>query len=200
MRKIIALLLGLASFSAYAQPDFENGFIVMNNQDTLKGTVRDRTEGVFPKLYKKVRFKASGKKKARKYSADQIKGYSKGGQLFESVMKKDLDDELLGLQLTDSKSYDRVFLKVVLRGPASYYQLEWLDQDAQQIDRADYIKKENSPTFVRSTQGIFGLKKKKLAAYFDDCPDLQQKIRNKEMTSSMEVVKFYNDWMSKYDL
>jgi hypothetical protein len=44
---------------------------------------------------------------------------------------------------------------------------------------------------VRATQGIFGLKRKLLAEYFEDCPALQKTLEEKDLRSVFEVVDFY---------
>ena len=46
--------------------------------------------------------------------------------------------------------------------------------------------------YVRT--GLFGLNKKRLISYFNDCKDLQQLIANKTLTSPYDVLRYYNDW------
>ncbi|MFT5735908.1 MAG: hypothetical protein ACI9SG_000241, partial [Maribacter sp.] len=52
--------------------------------------------------------------------------------------------------------------------------------------------------FVRANQGIFGVKKKRLASLLSDCPGLSQKILNREFKHVFEVLEFYNTY--KIDL
>jgi hypothetical protein len=48
---------------------------------------------------------------------------------------------------------------------------------------------------VRVTQGVLGLKKKILERCFEDCPELMEKIHNKELCLPAEIARFYNDWL-----
>ena len=50
----------------------------------------------------------------------------------------------------------------------------------------------DEPSFVRVTQGILGLKKKRLTEYFRDCPELIYKIENGELKDPVEIANFYN--------
>lgn len=165
------------------------------NGDTIQGLVKDRKEGMFPKLYEKIRFKQSGKKVTRKYHASEIKAYSVNGQLYESANESALEDGLLGRLQPENTQGNSIFLKVITKGPASHYQLEWVEQESGVIETINYLKKTSSPIFIRSTQGIFGLKKRRVTEYFNDCPILQSKIESKELVTSQEVVNFYNDWI-----
>jgi hypothetical protein len=58
----------------------------------------------------------------------------------------------------------------------------------------DLLIKWEDAYFIRSTQGIFGLKKKTLSKYFDDCPELVRQIESKELKKVPEVVNFYNSY------
>jgi len=50
---------------------------------------------------------------------------------------------------------------------------------------------------VRVTQGILGLKRKRLIEYFWDCPDLVQAIEKKELNEIHEVYNFYLEYCVK---
>ncbi|MDN5217462.1 hypothetical protein QQ020_35650 [Fulvivirgaceae bacterium BMA12] len=198
MKKIgISMLFLILCSICYAQNGFEPGFIITLSGDTVHGVLRDRKEATFLKLYKKVRFKPEGKNATKKYNANQIRAYAIGDQMFESVNENALHQDivLFNRRLPSNNSNDRVFLKVIVNGVASYYQKEWVDQDSGVLEVVDYIKKAHNPKFVRATQGILGLKKRKLSAYFSDCPPLQLKIKNKDIVTSLEVVRFYNNWI-----
>lgn len=45
--------------------------------------------------------------------------------------------------------------------------------------------------YVRVTQGVLGLKKKKLMDYFWDCPELVQALEKKELKEIHEVINVY---------
>ena len=43
----------------FSQKDYQKGYIVSNEGDTIQGFVKDRKEGAFGKLYKKIYFNFS---------------------------------------------------------------------------------------------------------------------------------------------
>lgn len=55
----------------------------------------------------------------------------------------------------------------------------------------DLLKKSGDPSFTRATQGVFGLKRRTLGNYFADCPDLSEKIAQKEQKAASELVDIY---------
>jgi hypothetical protein len=179
----------------YAQKDYELGYIIKNDNDTLRGLVKDRKPPPFGKLYKKVYFKK--KHKRRKYSPGQIIGYKQGSREFES-MWIDISNHLFNEKYTSIPNYgEKEFLKVVEKGYLTYYHREFEDSESDYIDEIGLFKRADENSLIRVTQGIFGLKKKKLKLYFNDCPELVKKIENKEFKSPIEIVRFYNSWKIK---
>jgi len=87
---------------------------------------------------------------------------------------------------------EREFLKVIEKGYLTYYQREFEYSDY--IDQIDLFKRDNEDYLVRVSQGVFGLRKKSLAAYFNDCPELVEKIKNNELKTAIEITRFYNSW------
>jgi hypothetical protein len=79
---IACILLFFYSKPILAQKHFEEGFIVLNNGDTITGFIKDRKPDPFGKLYKKIRYKGKGKSK---YGPHEILAYKKGKILFESI-------------------------------------------------------------------------------------------------------------------
>lgn len=173
------------------QKYFEEGYVVLNNGDTIIGLVKDRTPDPFGKLYKKIKFKGEGKSK---YGPDEISSYKKGDALYESIGLKDAGGFLQQDYHITSNEKGKEFIRVVHRGYVNHYFLEFQDADSGYFDHFSYFKKENGNELVRTTQGLFGLKKKRLATFFKDCPTLAAKIRNKELKSAHEVATFYNEW------
>lgn len=141
--------------------------------------VSDRKTGSFGKIYEKIRFKGNRKKK--RFPPKQIKAYKIGDTSYRSIF-------------LDGK---QTFLKVESEGYVNYYTYELQEQGEQLVLEIDYLQKENSDLLVRATQGLFGLKRKRLAQFFGDCPILVQKIQNKEFRYVFEVVDFYNNWKSE---
>ena len=86
------------------------------------------------------------------------------------------------------------FLKLIAKGYLSYYHWEFEDSESDYIDAIGLFKRENEDSFARVSQGIFGLKKKHLAKYFKDYPDLVSKIEQGILKDPLEIVKIYNSW------
>jgi hypothetical protein len=78
----VLLLFFFYSKPILAQKHFEEGFIVLNNGDTITGLIKDRKPDPFGKLYKKIRYKGKGKSR---YGPHEILAYKKGEMLFESM-------------------------------------------------------------------------------------------------------------------
>lgn len=185
-------LLGLP-FESAAQDDYQEGFVVTNANDTLYGTVRDRKTGAFGKLYKKIKFK--GKRGKSKYSPKEIISYNKGGVTFET-MQLIRTGHFFDDKYEVSAGGDFLFLKVIEKGYLTYYQLEFEDGESDFIDSIDLFKKRDGEMLIRATQGIFGLRRKSLMRFFNDCPPLVKKIERKEFKYPIEVSSFYNIWKS----
>lgn len=163
----------------YGQRNFDKGYVITLKNDTLYGEVSDRKLGPFGGIYDEIRFK--GKRRNRKYQPKEIKEYKIGETIFRT---KFLDGEF-------------VFLKLKTDGFVTHYVYELQEQGEEMILDIDYLQKGPNANLVRVTQGIFGLKKKRLARLFYDCPPLVEKILNKEVKYTYELVDFYNKWIAQ---
>ena len=182
------LLLLLVATSIKAHADYEPGYIILNNNDTIYGSIRDRTDY---KLFDKIRFRQENRK-TKRYSAYDIKGYKKGIYSFESLWYKE-ESEFFRFAYLNRKGYGKkVFLKVLVKGELSCYAKEYVDDDNFYFDYFELFKQNGENKFQRATQGMFGLKKKRLTRYFFDCPNLVNKINNNSIKSPLDVVTYYN--------
>jgi len=189
---LIFIALSLPYF-AFAQGDYEPGYIIMNSNDTIKGFVKDRKSPPFGKLYDKIRFKNSSEK--RKYSPQQISGYKQGNRVFESLWLE-ISPALIDESYTiDPNTGEKQFLKVDQKGYLTLYQMEITDSDSDYIDQIPLFKRVGENYLIRVTQGMFGLKKKNLQAYFKDCPELMKKVEHRELKTPFEIAVFYNSWI-----
>ncbi|QCX01989.1 hypothetical protein FGM00_18410 [Aggregatimonas sangjinii] len=186
------LFLLTIPLSLFGQKQYEKGFVVLNNQDTLYGFVRDRKPSPFGRLYKKIRFK--GEKGRSKYGPEQIRAYRKGGIIFESVWMQETGHFLSQNYTSIANVGEQRFLKVVVKGYLTYYQWEFEDADSDYIDAIDLFKKKDDTSLIRVTQGLFGLKRKSLKRFFKDCPPLVKKLEKKEFKHPIDVANFYNSW------
>ncbi len=174
---MLVFFLGL-TFEGAAQDDYQQGYVVTNTNDTLHGMVRDRKTGAFGEIYDKIRFKSKGRKK--RLAPNDILGYKIGNTEFKSLF---LENEL-------------TFLKVASEGYVSHYKYELQEQGEQLVIDIDYLQKGKNSSLTRATQGLLGLKRRRLANLFSDCHELVEKMQNKEFKYVFEVVDFYNGWKS----
>ncbi|RPA68008.1 hypothetical protein EF405_13780 [Cyclobacteriaceae bacterium YHN15] len=177
-----------------AQTDYLQGYIIGHNLDTVYGHIKDRKGGTFAKIYKKIRFKGNGIF-VKKYSPKRILGYKKGEDVFESHWIETSTSFLTIEYLSRENLGKKYFLKVKQRGFLTYYHWEFLEYDSFVLQWVDLFKRSDEDYFVRVTQGVFGLKKKRLERYFEDCPELMEKIHSKELRLPAEIARFYNDWL-----
>ncbi len=182
-------------FFFLGQKDFQSGYVVTKENDTLIGLVRDRKEPPFGKLYKKIIFKKGRKKK--KFGPEEINAYKRGDNHFESLWIQDNTYPFQGKYLSKPNYGSKEFLKVIEKGYLSYYHWEFEDSESDYIDAIGLYKREEEDSFARVSQGIFGLKKKYLAKYFRDYPDLVSKIEYGELKDPVEIVKIYNLWKER---
>jgi len=176
---------------AFGQKHYQGGYIITIKNDTLTGLVKDRKPQPFGKLYKKIHFKGKNTIR-RKYSAEQIAGYKQGDSQYESLWI-DVSQNIFKANYTSTpNSGEKCFLKIIIKGYLSYYHWEYQDSESGYIDEIDLYKRMDEPSFERVTQGILGLKKKRLAEYFQDCPELISKIESGELKEPVEIANFYN--------
>ncbi len=179
------------SINSFAQNRYLSGYVVMNNGDTLRGTIMDRNTNQ-GRLYRKIRFKSADSKR-KKYDAYDLQGYSVEGVQFES---KWFSEEGIPFNMRYMSKYglgNKVFLRVQVKGEVTCYTKEFVDGDDIAIGGFELFQKKGEDMLQRANQGILGLKKKKLAAYFSDCPKLVDKITAGEIKRAVEVARYYNE-------
>lgn len=178
------------SFQALKAQNYEPGYIVTNTNDTLYGFVKDRSDGA---LYKKIRFK-NELGKVKRYTPQDLLGYKSGIHIYESLWYKE-ESQFFKFDYYSRPGYgDKVFLKVLAKGRLSCYAKAYIQDDNDYVDEFELFLRTSKQTMVRATQGVFGLKKKRLAAYFWDCPRLVEKINNNVITKPLDVVAYYNEF------
>jgi hypothetical protein len=186
---LITLML-FCSFQPINAQDFERGYIVLNNNDTLYGVVKDRNDGT---LFEKIRFK-DNRGKVKRYTADDLLAYKVGINTYESLWYAE-ENEFLKFNYYSRPGYGRkVFLKILAKGHLSCYAKEFMYDDNNFIDQFELFLRDGEKTMARATQGIFGLKKKRLSNYFWDCPILVKKINHDSINTPLNVVSYYNEF------
>lgn len=201
MKKItvyLSFIFLFCSVLTFGQKNYVDGYVILNNHDTLYGKIKDRKIGGYPKLYPKIKFKSQDGK-TKSYSPEHILGYKSGTSVFESLWFKDVGPLINPEGISQTGVGEKQFFKLVVKGYLSLYYLEYVNADGN-WDYTPYFKRENESTMVFVRYGLLGLNKKQLIAYFKDCPTLQTKIKTKAFTNPYEIIVFYNYWYSKQQL
>ena len=191
-RYILFILFAFTIIPGHAQKKgYARGYIINLEGDIVEGWVKDRSAGTFFELYKHIRFKSDNSLLTRKYSPDEILGYGQNEQHFESVPLFE-ETAFFKFRYYVHEDYDRIFLKVVsMNADLTYFHWEYVDSESNYMDHTPLFYREGSTEMVRVTQGIRGLKRKRLMEYFGDCPALVKAVEEKELNEIEEVYSFY---------
>lgn len=185
---VLLLLFLFGSSELRAQKKgYYDGYIITLEGDTLRGLIRDRQPAPFEQLHATVRFKKKWHKK--KYRPDQIRGYGYNQLHFESVAIEE-DASFFRFNYKTDLNQKPIFLKVVWKNPdLILYEWEFVHDDNDYIDSFPLLYRPREDRWVRVTQGIFGLKRKKLVPFFLDCPQLALGIQNKTINTLHEILE-----------
>jgi len=177
----LLLLFSLALYPLSAQKrSFFEGYIIEQRGDTIYGLIKDRSPEPFVSLYSKVRFRAAGTSRTRKYGPRDIWGYGYQGQDFISMPLRE-ESQFFKFRYYTDASAPWVFLRVVQQSKELIYLEQlFIHDDNSYLDSFPLFYRPNSNELVRVTQGILGFKRKQLAAYFSDCPALIEELQIKK--------------------
>ena len=189
---MLLILFAFIIIPTHAQKKgYSQGYIINSEGKTIEGWVKDRSSGSFLDLYTQIRFKPVNVAFRRKYSPDEILGYGLDNQHFESVPLYE-ETAFFKFRYYIHEDYDRVFLKIIsMNADLTYFHWEYVDSESNYLDYTPLFYRSGSNEMVRVTQGILGLKRKRLIEYFWDCPELVQAIEKKELNEIDEVYNFY---------
>ena len=191
-RYILIILIAFTIIPAHAQKKgYSPGYIINLEGETVEGWVKDRSSGTFLELYKRIRFIAHNAHFKRKFSPDEILGYGLDNQHFESVPLYE-ETAFFKFRYYVNEGKARVFLKVIsMNDDLTYFHWEYVDSESNYLDYTPLFYRSGSNEMVRVTQGVLGLKRKRLIEYFWDCLTLVQAIERKELNEIDEVYNFY---------
>ena len=191
-RYILIVLIAFTIIPAHAQKKgYSQGYIINLEGETVEGWVKDRSSGTFLELYKRIRFKEDGTWGKNKYSPDEILGYGLDNLHFESVPLYE-ETAFFKFRYYIREDNPRVFLKIIsMNDDLTYFHWEYVDSESNYLDYTPLFYRSGSDEMVRVTQGILGLKRKRLIEYFWDCPTLVQVIERKQLNEIDEVYNFY---------
>lgn len=191
-RHILWILLAFIIQPVHAQKKgYTRGYILTIEGETIEGWVKDRSSGTFMELYKQIRFKADDALTNRRYSPEEIQAYGIGDQHFESLPIYE-ESAFFKFRYYLQKNHKRSFLRLIARDmDLSFYHWEYIDDESNYLDYIPLFYREGSAEMVRVTQGVLGLKRKRLMEYFQDCPDLVLALHRKELHEIWDVYDFY---------
>jgi hypothetical protein len=189
---ILIVFFWILSNDVYAKKNYYEGYIINSQGDTIHGLVKDRDSGPYSDLYIKIKFIEEGKKRAKRFSASQILEYGYSGNVFRSVRFREESSMFQFRYYTDLKS-PYTFLRVVSEtDDLVYYENEFVYDDNFVIDSFPLLHIPGSNEMVRVTQGVLGLKWKRLLEYFAACPELVKVLKNKSLNTAIGIFDFYN--------
>jgi hypothetical protein len=191
-RSFWTILLFFTFLAVSAQKKgYEPGYIITLEGDTIYGQVKDRSPEPFQDLYARIRFIPNGKKGRTKYGSGDISGYGTGGKEYTSVRFRE-ESSFFSFRYYSRSGDPWSFLRVIRRdGPITYYHKEYIHDDNFYLDFFPLIHRQGEKEMVRVTQGILGLKRKQLIAYFRDCDALVEALSGKEIKEPLDVYDFY---------
>lgn len=192
LRSVFLLLLFWSLLPLNAQKNgFEQGYVISLEGDTLLGQVKDRSREPFVELYRKIRFKPDGRSSRRKYRPKDITGYGACGRDYESVPLWE-ESSFFKFRYYLDPNAEKVFLLVLRRQAGlTYYRQEFIYDDNNYLDFYPLFHRDGYSEMVRVTQGVLGLKRKRLMEYFNDCDELVKALYSKELKEAHEVYNYY---------
>ena len=177
-KKIYFLLTTLlvAMHVCHAQYGYIKGYVVTTSNDTIYGEVKDRN--AFPNiLFDKIKFKPENGGSKIVLSANQIKGYKKGDDCFESISC-----------FLDTA----VFVKVVKDGFLTLYKYEYGSfENTSGFGCTFLLKKQDNPCVTEISSADA---KSQLLDYFNDSNLVRDRIRENDVSSDQlaDIVNIYN--------
>lgn len=192
LRFILGILFAFLALSIHAQKKgYTQGYIVTTEGDTVSGWVKDRSSGTFLELYSRIRFKHEDALFQKRYNPGEILAYACSHGVYESVPLSE-ESTFMKFRYYVDESNPRVFLRVISKSERlTYYHWEYMDDESNYLDYIPLFYRNGSTEMVRVTQGVLGLKRKRLIEYFGDCQALVKAIQDKSLKDINEVYDFY---------
>jgi hypothetical protein len=183
--KYILLLLTLISFyvASAQEVGYQNGFVITNENDTIRGLIKNRNSVPYRVLVD-IKFKKDKDSKVEMFEPHQLKGFQIGTTKYKS------------LTTSANEISERLFLEVIIEGKLNYYELEYSGLGAG--NSTYYVilqlngKKEQLTYSKRDMLFSF---KNKITEYLSDNAVLCEKIRSGfyKKKDIEKIVKEYNN-------
>jgi len=197
MKSLLFLFVFGSLLSSFGQLNYQVGSVTLRNGNVITGSVADRKEGFRTELLNAVKIKIEGKRFTRKYKPREVSQYTIGNQTFVSIPVEKASS-LFKTETVVSISGEYTFYGLVISGELSLLEYSFWDSDGGTLVSIPYLKKENDPRLIRATQGVFGLKRKNVSSFLQECQALVELIDSKRINTPFEVVNFYNEWVTKH--
>lgn len=192
MKAILVVVSFFCFQVGWSQLNYEPGTVTLRNGEVLEGNVANMRQGFRDELLPHVRIKQSGRLRAKKLKPRQIKEFTMGERRYLSLRVQRNNSIFQESYTVNSGNEYKVF-ELHRTGHLNIL-LDYFTDDDLWIQSVPYFMKEDDDLIVRATQGVFGLKRKLLADYFKDCPQLVEFIQEKKITTPREVAIYYNEW------
>jgi hypothetical protein len=205
MKKIKFALWGLATVLflpnlLFSQVNFQTGFIVDKNMDTIKGLVDYQRWDVTPTA---IKFKTQSESSIIQYKPNEIQCFGVSGEIYtcgivniEETLYKEKAVE--GFPKYKYRT-DTVYLQVLIRGEKSLYYRKDNDSKTyfyinpdnrfQWLIHREYLNNNYGNIFVVTDQKYKG----QLNLYLVDCPTLRKNISSTGYNSK-ELLSLFNDY------
>lgn len=192
---IFFLAFSLSSFASKFSP----GYVVMNNQDTIRGMIEDKD---WDKIFTKINFKRDINSKAETYSVSSIKSfYVSNTFYFSAVVEVDRKPRIIN-ELSQEKAFeyrtDSTFIRLLLSGTKSLYtytdenaNIQYLilhDEKFQWLQFKKYLLVVNYETFERTANNY----KSQLSEYLSGCNEVVSALATTEYTEKDLTAVFMN--------
>ena len=193
MRAILVIVSFFIIQIGWPQLNYEPGTVTLRSGQVIEGNVANMRQGLRDELLPRIRIKEPGRLRARKLKPRQIMEYTMGERRFLSLRVR-RNNSIFQESYTVNSGNEYMIFELERTGHLNILLAYFLDDDLW-IQSAPYFMKEDDDLIVRATQGIFGLKRKLLADYFAECPQLVELIQEKKITTPREVAIYYNEWV-----
>ena len=194
VKKCIAALCFFLLYNAFCTAQ-STDYLVLCSGDTLRGQVDFLASAGSDEVYLK-KIKLTNTEGRKRYKWQEVSAIRIGNATylaFNLRRESSLPNPFREVYHIDPEAKQRYFLRVESQGQLNHYTLSWKEQGESTLMQMDLFQKEGDDHFVRATQGILGLKRKALANYLADCPQLIRLLQEKQLNQAQDVVTFFNN-------
>jgi len=198
---IAIIFIGILNpINLYSQSNFETGYVIDIQKDTIKGFIDYRNWNITPK---EIVFKTATDSKSTIYTPTDILSFNVAGERYVSGIVTIDEGPFRDNELTESEMpqyrTDTVFLQVLLDGNKSLYSLKdenlkmhyFIGQNGafNTLFFKKYLQNVSGATFVKTNEKFKG----QLMVYFQDCPSIQKNISYINYNQN-DLINLFNEY------